>query len=82
MSTGDFQRGKEFNCPDCLMENGHPDVVPQINFCANCSRKNNNYYNLKRQENHRCPWCGELYNFDRGHYCHVWSKHMKDSCLD
>lgn len=30
--------GKEFNCPDCPFQNGHPDVIPQINFCANCSR--------------------------------------------
>lgn len=34
-------KGKEFNCPDCPVENGHPDVVPQINFCANCSRTKN-----------------------------------------
>jgi hypothetical protein len=38
MSTGDFSRGKEFNCPDCLLENGHVDAVPQINFCAYCLR--------------------------------------------
>lgn len=39
MTAGDFPIGKEFDCPDCLLVNGHPDAVPQINFCVYCKRR-------------------------------------------
>ena len=44
MPTGDFPKGKEFNCPDCPMTNGHYDAVPRVNFCATCERTRNKYY--------------------------------------
>jgi len=44
MTTGDFPAGKEFNCPDCPVQNGHSDAMPQINFCAYCNRKGSRLY--------------------------------------
>lgn len=45
MPTDDFPIGKEFDCPDCLLTNGHYDAITQINFCAYCKRRNIQIYN-------------------------------------
>jgi hypothetical protein len=30
---------------------------------------------------HYCPWCHVSYDYDKGHDCLYWNKHMQDSCI-
>jgi hypothetical protein len=71
MSTGDYPRGKKYNCPDCTMENLPSDISPPINFCAYCNKSGSMFYEKLREYN----YCN--YNCDkcmRGGYCPKYDK--------
>lgn len=36
---------------------------------------------FRNESIHRCPWCHQAYDYDKGHDCSYWNKHMQDSCM-